>query len=41
MAKAAGVSHRSVRRIWAAHGLKPQRVKTLKLSTDPKFAAKV
>src|SRR3989442_9621344 len=23
MAKAAGVSHRSVQRIWAAHGLKP------------------
>src|SRR5215472_5483100 len=28
MAKAAGVSHRSVQRIWAAHGLKPHRVKT-------------
>src|SRR5271170_2607189 len=26
MAKAAGVSHRSVQRIWAAHGLKPHRV---------------
>src|SRR5215217_3315398 len=24
MAKAAGISHRSVQRIWAAHGLKPQ-----------------
>jgi transposase len=41
MAKAAGVSHRSVQRIWAAHGLKPHRVRTFKLSTDPKFAAKV
>jgi transposase len=41
MAKAAGVSHRSVQRIWAAHGLQPHRVKTFKLSTDPKFAAKV
>jgi transposase len=41
MAKAAGVSHRSVQRIWTAHGLKPHRVKTFKLSTDPKFAAKV
>jgi len=41
MAKAAGVSHRSVQRIWAAHGLKPHRVKTFKLSNDPKFAAKV
>ena len=41
MAKAAGVSHRSVQRIWAAHGLKPHRVKTFKLSNDPRFAAKV
>jgi transposase len=41
MAKAAGVSHRSVQRIWAAHGLKPHRVRTFKLSTDPNFAAKV
>ena len=41
MAKAVGVSHRSVQRIWAAHGLKPHRIKTFKLSTDPKFAAKV
>ncbi len=41
MAKAAGVSHRSVQRIWAAHGLKPQRVRTFKLSNDPKFAAKL
>ena len=41
MAKAAGVSHRSVQRIWAAHGLQPHRVKSFKLSNDPKFAAKV
>src|SRR5216683_2118159 len=41
MAKAAEVSHRSVQRIWAAHGLKPHRVRTFKLSNDPKFAAKV
>src|SRR5437016_185046 len=41
MGKAAGVSHRSVQRIWAAHGLKPHRVRTFKLSTDPKFADKV
>src|SRR5436305_14220101 len=41
MAKAAGVSHRSVQRIWAAHGLKPHRVRTFKLSTDPRFATKV
>jgi transposase len=41
MAKAAGVSHRSVQRIWAAHGLKPHRVRTFKLSNDPEFAAKL
>ncbi len=41
MARAAGVSHRSVQRIWAAHGLKPHRVRTFKLSNDPQFAAKV
>src|SRR5215204_2059130 len=41
MAKAAEVSHRSVQRIWAAHGLKPHRVPTFKLSTDPQFATKV
>ena len=39
--EAAGVSHRSVQRIWAAHGLKPHRVRTFKLSNDPKFAAKL
>ena len=41
MAQAAGVSLRSVQRIWAAHGLKPHRVRTFKLSNDPKFAAKL
>ncbi len=41
MARAAGISHRSVQRIWAAHGLQPHRVKSFKLSNDPKFAAKV
>jgi hypothetical protein len=41
LAKAAGVSHRSVQRIWVAHGLKPHRVRTFKLSNDLKFAAKV
>ena len=41
MAKAAGISLRSVQRIWAAHGLQPHRVRTFKLSSDPKFAAKV
>ena len=41
MAKAAGISLRSVQRIWAAHQLVPHRVRTFKLSQDPKFAEKV
>ncbi len=41
MAEATGVSLRSVQRIWAAHGLEPHRVRSLKLSTDPAFAAKL
>jgi transposase len=41
MAKAVGVSLRSVQRVWAAHQLKPHRVRSFKLSTDPQFAAKV
>src|SRR5919108_1606803 len=41
MAKAAGVSLRSVQRIWAAHRLAPHRVRTFKLSTDPAFVAKL
>ena len=41
MAKAAGISLRSVQRIWAAHGLQPHRVRRFKLSNDAKFAAKV
>src|SRR3954465_2913464 len=41
LAKAAGVSLRSVQRILEAHRLAPHRVRTFKLSTDPKFAAKL
>ena len=41
MAKEAGVSASSVGRIWAAHGLKPHRVKTFKLSNDKRFAEKL
>ncbi|MGH8623247.1 MAG: IS630 family transposase [Burkholderiales bacterium] len=41
MAMAAGISLRSVQRIWAAHGLQPHRVKRFKLSKDPEFAAKL
>src|SRR5271165_178159 len=41
MARAAGISEASVRRIWRAHGLKPHRVKTFKLSNDPEFSEKL
>lgn len=41
MARAAGISESSVRRIWKAHGLKPHRVATFKLSNDPQFAEKL
>ena len=41
MAKAVGVSLTSVQRIWRAHGLAPHRLRTFKLSRDPKFAEKV
>ena len=41
MAKALGISHTSVQRIWEAHGLKPHLAKTFKLSNDKQFAEKV
>ena len=41
MAEAAGVSLRSVQRIWKAHRLAPHRVRTFKLSKDPQFVAKL
>ncbi|MBA2460238.1 MAG: IS630 family transposase [Actinobacteria bacterium] len=41
MAKAQGVSPATVQRIWDAHGLKPHRVKTFKLSNDPRFTEKL
>jgi transposase len=41
MAARAGVSSATVQRIWAARGLKPHRVKTFKLSNDPKFEEKL
>ncbi len=41
MAKASGVSEKTVRRIWRKHGLKPHLVKTFKLSNDPRFAEKL
>ena len=41
MAAASGLSVSSVQRIWRAHGLRPHRVRSFKLSTDPEFAAKL
>jgi len=41
MARAAGISEASVRRIWHAHGLKPHRLDTFKISRDPQFAEKL
>ena len=41
MVRAQGVSPATVQRIWDAHGLKPHRVRTFKLSRDPAFVAKL
>jgi transposase len=41
MAKTAGVSRWQVQQAWAAADLKPHRVRTFKISNDPKFAEKV
>ena len=41
MAEAVGLSESTIGRIWKAHGLKPHRVETFKLSNDPDFAKKL
>ena len=41
MAKVAGISLRSVQRLWQAHQLQPHRVRTFKRSRDPRFADKL
>ena len=41
LAKAVGLSHTSVQRIWKAQGLKPHLMKTFKLSNDKRFVEKV
>ena len=41
MAKAMGISHTSVQRIWREAGLKPHLVRTFKISNDPEFEEKV
>jgi transposase len=41
MARVTGISEASVRRIWHAHGLKPHRFESCKVSNDPDFSAKL
>jgi len=41
LAKATGISHATIHRIWRAFGLQPHRVETWKLSADPLFVEKV
>jgi len=41
LAATVGLSRASVQRIWKAHGLKPHRVRTFKLSRDPHFVEKL
>ena len=41
MGRAVGISDSSVGRIWRAHGLKPHRVESFKISNDPEFAEKL
>jgi transposase len=41
LAEVAGVGASTVRRAWHAHGLKPHRVETFKVSRDPEFVEKL
>jgi len=41
MAAEMGVSEATVRRVWHAHGLKPHRLETFKVSKDKQFAEKL
>jgi transposase len=41
MANAAGLSLRTVQRIWAAHQLQPHRLRSFKRSRDPEFITKL
>ena len=41
LAAATGVSATTIRRIWRAHGLKPHRVTSFKVSRDPQFVEKL
>ena len=41
LAKAVGIGHGAVQKIWAAHGLEPHLVRGFKLSSDPRFVEKL
>ena len=41
LATIVGLSPATVQRIWKAHGLRPHRVRTFKLSRDPRFVEKL
>ncbi len=41
LAAVVGLSPASIQRLWKAHGLKPHRVRTFKLSRDPHFIEKL
>jgi transposase len=41
LAKVMGLHHSQITRIWAAHRLKPHRLRYFKLSTDPRFVEKL
>ena len=41
MATKVGVSSATVQRVWSEHRLYPHRVRTFKLSKDPKFVEKL
>ena len=41
MARESGLSHTTIRRIWAAFSVQPHRSETFKLSSDPHFVDKV
>lgn len=41
MAEVVGVSAATVSRVWRAHGLKPHRIETFKVSRDPQFVEKL
>ncbi len=41
MAARARVSSSTVQRIWSARGIRPHRVQTFKLSSDPRFEEKL